>query len=304
MTATFYLLLPVFGIIGLGYLTHRFLTIKPHWIKILNFFIYYVSLPALIISLFSKIEFTQSTLGFLGFHAGLVVALSLLLLVLLSLFTLNNKTKVAIVLGAMVGNTVYMGYPILRATYPDFPIEVAMGAGTIQLIVGLLVAVLLIEYLVQKTKKLSTYFVDLAKDPLVIAVVLGIGLSFVPTSAPTETVSTLVTTIGKTASPLALFTLGIFMYRTFSKQSWLLGAFAIGAKLVLLPIAVLFLCLLFGYNKEFMQVSVIVSAMPTAVTSFVLAQKYALDEQLAADTILVSTILSIVSLPVIVWLLS
>lgn len=296
-------MLPIFAIIALGFVAQRYISIKPSWITFLNFCIYYVSLPALIISLFSKIEFTQNTIGFLGFHGGVIIIVSLLLVGILSLLTIATKTKVAIVLGAMVGNTVYMGYPILRTTYPDFPIEVAMGAGTIQLIVGLLVSIFLIEYLIQKTKKFSTYFRDLVRDPLVIAVILGVILSFIPQSNTTDIFFKIVATISITASPLALFTLGVFMHRSFSKQSWFLGGFAILAKLVLFPIVVLFLSLIFGYSKEFTQISVVVSAMPTAVTSFVLAQKYSLNEELTADIILVSTILSLISMPCIVWLL-
>lgn len=302
--STLSLLLPVFGIIGLGYVLHRFRIAKPSWVKILNLFVYYVSLPALILSLFWKMEFTPSTLSFFGFHAGLIITISLLLFAFLSLFSLKNKTKVAVILGAVVGNTMYMGYPILRATFPNFPIEVSMGAGTVQLIVGLLTAVFLVEYLIQRTKEVSTYFLDLAKNPLLISAVIGIILSFIPHNQTGNTVFNLLSILGETASPLALFTLGVFMYRKFSKQSWLLGGFAILTKLIFLPIMVLVVSLLFGLSQEFTQVSILISAMPTAVTSFVLAEKYYLNEELTADVILVSTLLSITTIPIVIWFLN
>lgn len=304
MINTFALLLPVFGIITAGYLLCRYNIVRPDWIKLLNHFIYYISLPALILSLFWKIELTGENLSFFGFHVGLIVLLSLILIVSLSVFSIDRKTKVAIVLGALMGNTMYMGYPILRSTFPNFPIEVSMGAGTVQLITSLLIGVFLVEYLIYKTKNFSTYFIDLAKNPLIIAVVIGIALSFFPHNQNSEAVFNLISIIGETASPLALFTLGVFMYRKFSKHSWLLGGFAITAKLVILPLVVFLISVLFGYSKEFTQVSVLISAMPTAITSFVLAQKYSLNEQLTADIILVSTLLSILSLPVAVWLVS
>ena len=43
--------------------------------------------------------------------------------------------------------------------------------------------------------------------------------------------------------------------------------------------------------------------MPTAVTSFVIAQKYAIEEALCADSIIVSTLISLVTLPVFIALL-
>lgn len=303
MINAFMVLLPVFGIIAFGYVLHRYNIVKIKLVHILNLFIYYVSLPALIISLFWNIEFTKSTLGFFGFHAGLIILLSLVLMLILSAFKINSKNKIAIMLGVMVGNTVYMGYPILGATYPDFPIEVGIGAGAIQLITGLLMAVLFVEYMVLRTKKLSTYMLDLAQNPLVIACILGAGLSLIPHSETMNAGFKVVSVLGQTASPLALLTLGFFMNRHISKKSIMLGSMAVMAKLVILPVAVFIISILLGYSRELIQVSVLISAMPTAVTSFILAEKYNLDENLSADIILASTIFSIISIPIVVWLL-
>lgn len=303
MIYTLTLLYPVFGIIAVGYLLCRYRFVKSSWVEKLNYFIYYVSLPAIIISLFWKIEFTKTTISYFGFHAVVITVFSLLLIAFLSLFSINRKTKIAVVLGAMVGNTVYMGYPILKSAFPTLPVEVGMGAGTVQLIVGLLTTVFLVEILIQKADKFSAYFLDLIKNPLIIAFVVGAILSFIPHNTTSDTIFNFISYVGQTASPLALFTLGVFMNRKFSKQSWLLGGLAIGAKLVLLPLVVLLASLLLGYNKEFIQMSVLISAMPTAITSFILAEKYHLNNELAADIILVSTVLSIVSLPIVIWLL-
>lgn len=303
MLSIFILLLPVFGFIALGYLLQRYKIAKTEWVKKLNLFVYYFSLPALIISLFWKIEFTKSTLGFLGFHSLLIIFSSIFLIFILSLFNIHSKTKVAVVLGAMVGNTMYMGYPILSATYPSFPIEVSMGAGAIQLVVGLLVSLFLIEFFILKTKKIFIYFIDFIKNPLVLSVIVGIALNLIFDNKTNNIVLSMISIIGETASPLALFTLGVFMHSDFSKQNLFLGSFAVMTKLVLLPIFVFLASLLLGYDKDFVQISVLISAMPTAITSFVLAQKYDLEEQLATDIILVSTILSIVSIPIIIWFL-
>lgn len=207
-------------------------------------------------------------------------------------------------LGVIMGNTLYMGYPILRSTFPDFPIEISMGAGTIQLISAILVGIILVEYIIKKTENFSTYIIDLAKNPLIIAVILGIFLSFIPHNQTSETIFKLISLIGESASPLALFTLGIFMNRKFSSHNWSLSGLVMLIKLILLPIIILLLSIGLGFSKEFIQVSVLISAMPTAITSFVLAQKYNLDEQLSADIIVVSTVLSIASLPLVAWLIN
>lgn len=303
MISTAMILLPVFGLIGLGYVLHKYNIIKEHVARWLNYAIYYVSLPALIVSLFWNIEFTRSTITFFGFHVGLILVLSVLLVGIMSVFAIEQKMKVALILTIMVGNTVYMGYPLISRAYPDFPLEVAIGAGALQLISGLLIALFFIEYLVLKTKKFSVYMIDLVKNPLVIAVVIGVVMSILPHNQSITPITQFIALIGKTASPLALLTLGFFMNRSLSKKSIMLGSIAVVAKLALLPLLVFALSYLLGYSKAFVQVSVLISAMPTAVTSFVIAQKYALDEDFCADVIFASTLISIVTLPVVIWLL-
>lgn len=297
------ILLPVFGLIGLGYVLHRYNLVKEGAARWLNYVVYYVSLPALIVSLFWNIEFTRSTITFFGFHVGLILVLSLLLVGIMSAFAIERKVKVALLLTIMVGNTVYMGYPLISRAYPNFPIEVAIGAGALQLISGLLIALFFVEYLVLKTKKFSVYMIDLVKNPLVIAVFIGVLMSILPHDQTTSPIARFIALIGKSASPLALVTLGFFMNRSLSKHSIMLGGIAVVAKLALLPLLVFALSYLVGYSKEYVQISVLISAMPTAVTSFVIAQKYALDEDLCADIIFVSTLVSIVTLPVVIWLL-
>ncbi len=298
------IILPVFAVIGLGYLLARYKIIRPTWTNALNKFVYYVSLPALIITSFETITWGADTLQFLLFHFVLIAASSVILLALLSGLRLNAKTKVTAIIAGLIGNTAYMGFPILNSTIPEANLAQAMAAATIQLISGIIVAILIIEYFILKSKRLSTYSTDIFKNPLMISVAAGVLLSALPHSILPNGAWEPIRMLGTTASPLALFTLGSFMFGKFHKLQLSGTTAVIVIKLILLPLVTWQLVNWLGFTGPEISASVIISAMPAAVTTFILAEKYQLNQELAANSILFGTLLSAITLPFLLhWLI-
>ena len=74
-------------------------------------------------------------------------------------------------------------------------------------------------------------------------------------------------------------------------------------KLLLIPIGVMLLLLLFGVTGIMKQVIVMQSAMSCAVIVATLAKQYDSDHEYAARCIFVSTILCVLTIPLLVWIL-
>ena len=70
-------------------------------------------------------------------------------------------------------------------------------------------------------------------------------------------------------------------------------------RLFVIPLIVLFACRLGGVEEQITWISVLLVGMPVASTCAALARKYDQDYILASKTILVTTILSVVTLPVL-----
>ncbi|MCL2319397.1 MAG: AEC family transporter, partial [Treponema sp.] len=74
-------------------------------------------------------------------------------------------------------------------------------------------------------------------------------------------------------------------------------------RLVLIPVLVMGILLLFRPDPMVSGISVILSGMPAGVTTSIMADKYGADKELASRIVFMSTLLSIVSAPLLAWLL-
>lgn len=300
-------ILPVFIIILAGYALRALHVVKPSWVSALNGFVYYVALPALIIQSFAAIRLTDSTIsrGLLA-NLGVVVLIAVVLACVLKLSKLSNKLQATIFLTVLVGNTVYLGIPVVSASLPDASLTIVAAVGAVQLVAAMIISLIAIEWLFLKSRNNKRITMSLIQNPLIISLAIGIIFSFVrlPTLAG-SLIAPALKVLAATASPLALFTLGAFLQgHTKPKRLGLLLSTG-ASKLVITPLIFLYMLPFLGVTQlTNLHTSIILAAMPTAVTAFVLAETYKLDQEFAAGAMVTTTILSLITLPIIISLLA
>jgi len=106
------------------------------------------------------------------------------------------------------------------------------------------------------------------------------------------------------ASPMVLFALGVFLSGLSFKGKGTNVAMIVTLKLAVFPILFWLVSFLVNANDLQLSVSVIQAAMPVGINTFSLADKMQPDKELAATAILVTTVLSVMTLPVILALLA
>ena len=110
--------LPVFLIIFLGWLFHKLKLTDKNWVHVLNEFAYYIALPCLIISSFWQVDFLNQSTWFLILESVTIIILfSILIFAILSLFKIDKINKTTILLGSIVGNTVFIGFPLVSMNF-------------------------------------------------------------------------------------------------------------------------------------------------------------------------------------------
>jgi len=286
--------LPIFVIIAAGWILKRFNVVKHSWIKVLNDFVYFVALPALIIEGFSSITWDSNLVYLVGVNTIYITAISLILFVLFSLLPITPKIKATLFLMGIVGNTVYMGFPII-ASFTKLDINSIAPIPTLYLIYSMLIGLLVIKFWVNKKKKISIYVYDLVKNPLFLSVIAGVLISLFFNIDEIPSISTPLKMVALTASPLALFTLGAFLNEKFTPK-YLGYAVALSIfKIIVFPLTAIVALINFNLSNENLSISVIGASMPIAVTVFILTEKYNLDSKLAASGIVISTITSFVT---------
>lgn len=292
---------PIFLVILIGYLGRRFGLINSshnHW---LNQLVYFVSLPALIVSSFWAIDLQNDVLLSALFNNLLILlVVALVSFVVLLRLKIQRGMRAAAFMAILVGNSIYMGFPIATHALPDAKPLVVLVA-TAQLIFSLLLSLAVIEFFVVRSRKFAVYLRDVALNPLAISLAAGIILgALVPINELFRPVKSTLEMLGATASPLALFSLGAFLHGRFLREHLQASLTVSFLKLIALPFSVLIFFRLAGAAGTVPAASVLIAAMPVAATTFVLAEKYNLEKHFSANAIIISTVLSALTLPI--WL--
>jgi predicted permease len=140
-------------------------------------------------------------------------------------------------------------------------------------------------------------------NPMVLSTLIGLvwAITGLPIPAP---VAAYLNMIAAALTPCALFAIGLGL-SVEGLRSNLGPSFALAAvKLAIMPLIVYGLCLITGLNPLYTVAAVICAAVPTAKTVYVLAHEHKVEEKLVAATVSVTTMLSVATLLVALYLLS
>jgi len=145
----------------------------------------------------------------------------------------------------------------------------------------------------QKVKVLTTH-------PCIWAVFLGIAYLFVPFELPVF-LSNTIAVIGDCVTALSMIIVGsilsdVKLKDVLDKDCFYFSAF----RLIIIPAVIFGALTLLRIDALAAKVTVLSSAMPAAVMTAMLAEKYDRDSAFASKVVFVSTILSMITLPVLV----
>lgn len=138
--------------------------------------------------------------------------------------------------------------------------------------------------------------------PVFWATLGGILLQGLAWNVP-ETLDKALALLSSAAIPIALLTLGIQLSRTPLKFG-LYELFAAGLRLLISPLTAYGIGSLIGLNGLDLAVLVMQSAMPVAVNTLIWVNEFGGDTTRVARTIVLSTLLSFATLPMVLWLVT
>lgn len=209
------------------------------------------------------------------------------------------KTWTIIILLSMI-NTGFIGYPVVLGVFGNegFLYAVFYDFSTsILLVIFGMILTSLFGGNKKKVIKNSLTFVPLWAVIIgVIFNVLHIGLPYVLESS--------LNYLGASTIPLIMLSIGLKIRFENFKSSVSDTLFITVSRLLLSPIILYTILTQFGFTGFLLNVSVLQSAMPTAMNSLVLAITYDLDMNITNSVIVLTTICSVVTLPLIMTLLS
>ncbi len=258
----------------------------------------YALVPALVLHSLAKttLELGNAIAIIIAFilNTALLYSLAVILGKLLRFSSDEKKSLIATTIFANVGN---MGLPFVLFSLGEAGLERAIVylVGSSLMTASVFPIVLKGEGILKGLR----YTVCL---PVLWAAIAGITLQSVNTELPIP-IERGVTLLSDGAIPVALLMLGIQLSETpfvFGRYE-LMGA---GLRLIVSPLLALNIANLVGLTDIDRQVVVLQSAMPVAVNSLIWVTELGGDTVRVARTIVVSTLLSLGTLPIVLWLSS
>jgi len=246
-----------------------------------------LAVPCLIFTALMKTDLDKSTLStFLMASIAGYGVIAIVALGLVRLTGLNQRTYLA---PLIFGNTGNLGLPLALFSFG----EAGLGYGVVVLAVTSILSFTFGIYLVAGKGAGS----KVLKEPIVWATLLGALFLWQDWQTPRFLTNAL-DLIGQMAIPMMLITLGVAVARlTPGKISW---AIAVSVAKLLVCIAVGWgIGLLFALDHIAFGVLVLQLSTPVAVTAYLLAEKFEADSDAVAGMVMVSTLISVVSLPLL-----
>ncbi len=291
---------------GLGILSVRFLpTAFPYW---LGRGLYWVGVPIEIFALARQTTFDEHarlaptiTIGSLLLGLGLGW-ISLQIWLRLQPKTLPSPgLKGSLLLCSMLGNTGFVGLAIVPFFVSAQDLSWAVLYSVTQNVFGTYgLGVLVSSYYGRQGTTTNKWWTQL-KDLLFVPSLWGFGLGLLTRTVPfPELVESSLQTSIWVVIPCAFVLMGIRLSQIQGWQSLKLALLPAVLKTIVMPTIVAIAVTAIGMTDDRRLGLVLMSAMPCAFAGLILSEEYNLDRNLVASSIIVSTLIFLVMIPV--WL--
>ncbi len=286
------IVLPIFGLIGIGYVARQTGFASERMGEGLSEFVFTLSVPCLIFRTLVRAEIPEvQPWGYwISYFVGVAVVWVAAMLIGRSFFGLKGVSGVVAGFSAGQANTVFVGVPMILKAYGD------AGAVPLFLLIAVhLPVTMTLATVLAEGRQASPLIIlrRLVTHPIVVGILAGSALrpiaSYIP--APGWQVLDL---IASAAVPCALISMGIAL-RRYGLQTGLTLPMIISAlKLIVHPLIVLGLATyVFNMPPVWAGVAVLFASCPSGINAYLFAERYNEGVALASSAVTLSTVLAL-----------
>jgi len=271
----------IFVAIFIGYVINKIDVFPKDTPIILNQFILYVSAPAMVLLKVPQLSLSYEVI-IPVFIAWVVMSISAFAVFYLSkLFAFSREVTGSLMLVAVLGNTSYLGIPMVGAYFG----EDALGYVMIYDQLGSFIALstygtfVSIYYSSSQNVDPKTLFIKIVKFPPFLALLAALffmGSSFHPV------VKSVLASLASTIVPLALVAVGLQLRFKLPSDEIKPFGIALGVKLILAPIIAIYLCYIFSWSSKAAQISIMEASMAPMITAAAVASMAGLAPRLSS----------------------
>lgn len=276
--------------------------LRPEGKQALSNLLLYLVVPAMVINSYIM-DFSEEILRNLLAAFGLSVLAIFIGTVITLVLTMRNKGSRAPIFqfACIFSNAAYMGFPLISALFGSEGLLYASAYVTV-------FNILLWTFgygLVSGSSNPREVVHSLVRTPVLYAMIIGLAVYLLQIPIP-ELIVQPIQLLGNMNTPLSMLITGMLIASgnlrsiVCDKHIWKLAA----VRMLLIPVVCLAVFVLAGFSGMAAQVVVLLECCPAASITSVFAVQFGHDEHFAAGSVVLTTLLSILTLPLYALLLT
>lgn len=294
----------LFLVLFVGYFARKFKLIDEHASKKIATLIVKVMAPMLVLGSMMKdtsLQFSEIIKIFLV-AVGVYLFLFIMTILVPRLLRVDKNNIGIYKFMIMFSNVGFMGYPVIKAIYGN---EGVFYASIFNLPFNILIYTLGIYFVSLNNKENVAFEAKEMINPAVIAVFVGLFFFITGYKVPIF-LSDTVDMLGGLTTPLSMLVIGSSLANIKFKNIFTNSRLYINCVLKLLVIPFIIFTFLSALNFKGMMlgVPVVISGMPVAANAVILCKEYGGNDILASEGVFISVMLSIITIPLLVLMLS
>ena len=254
-------------------------TIHPDAHKGINTWVLYLALPAVSFKYLPKVQWSLEMLFPILSTVLIAVGSSILVLFYSRIKNYSRRSRSTMELASGYSNTSFIGFPLIAAFYGEQYLSIAIICDQTMFLMLSTMGIITALKGGAKSGKISSIFIlkRLFTFPPFLGCISALILS---QFFNLDFAEPLFDKLAATVAPLALFSVGLQL--KFNGWRKLIPQISTSMlyKLILAPLCVLVLALVFDIKEDIAKISIFEAAMPTVITSSIIAEQFRLNTKL------------------------
>lgn len=294
---------PIYLMIAIGYVANRCGIFSRNTLKEMNQSVFRLFLPMLLFENMYQSEVSMADGKLIVYAVACTIGIYLVCSAA-AFYLVSDRARAATVAQGMYrSNYALLGIALTATMYGADNTEATGMLVAFVIPIYNVLAVILFEIAQgEKKTELSKILVGVLKNPLIIGTVLGLLCNVTGIGIP-RMVDSAVISLGQVATPLALIVMGGNFELGKTVRNGKTLAVVTTVRLVVIPLVFTMISVLLGFRHKELYALFLMFATPTAVSSYAMACAMGGEDDLAGEIVLMTTVLSLFSVGIGVFLL-
>ena len=305
---------PIFLVMIAGWIIKRLGVIDDHFVNVANKYVFRVALPVLVFKDLAAADFkSQFDVKFVLYCMIVTTIMFSVIWILTEIFMKDDAEKGAFVQASFRSSAAILGMAFIQNMYQSTGMAPLMIVAAVPLFNIFSVIVLTfkahpechgkaVSDSVDKKENIKKACVNIATNPIIIGILLGLVSSLIGINYP-PIISKTVMNIAQTATPVALICIGAGFEGRKAVKKVKPTVIATFIKLVLLAAIFLPVAVRMGFRNQELMAILIMLASPSTVTCYVMAKGMDNDDVLSSSIVVLTTLLSSITLTAWIFIL-